>query len=63
MFNYAAILKDGDGISMNKKEAARYFKMAADKGQENAILNYATILKDGDGIAMNKQIMIIIKSI
>ena len=37
--------------------------MAADKGQENAILNYATILKDGDGIAMNKQIMIIIKSI
>ena len=31
MNNYAAILKDGDGIAMNKQKAARYFKMAADK--------------------------------
>lgn len=28
---YALILEQGDGIAVNKKEAIRYYKMAADK--------------------------------
>ena len=29
MYNYAIMLKKGDGIEVNKSEAAHYFKMAA----------------------------------
>ena len=32
------------GVSVNKKEAARYFKIAADKGSDRAMFNYSTIL-------------------
>lgn len=40
MFKYARMLENGDGIAVNKTEAARFYKKAADKGNENAMNNY-----------------------
>ena len=37
MFNYAFMLKCGDGIPIDKKEAAKYLKDASDKGNVNTI--------------------------
>ena len=37
----------GDGITINEKEAARYYKIATDDGNEEAILSYALMLKSG----------------
>ena len=54
MITYATMLYKGDGIAVNKKEAVRYYKMAADKGNENAMFIYAAMLYKGDGIAVNK---------
>ena len=34
----------GEGISLNKEESIKYFKMAADEGNPNAMFNYAVIL-------------------
>ena len=35
-YNYAVILFNGDGVSRNLPEAARYFKLAADQGHSDA---------------------------
>lgn len=37
MFNYASMLESGDGIAANAEEAARYYKMAADSGNQDAL--------------------------
>ena len=50
MYKYATMMKYGEGAPKNKKEAAEYFKKAADLGNENAMLNYAGMLHLGDGI-------------
>ena len=49
------MLDNGEGVAMNKKEACRYFKMAADKGDITAMKNYGFMLEDGEGVAMNKE--------
>lgn len=41
-------------LAVNKPEAARYFKMAADKGHIKAMHNYAIGLYFDDGTAINK---------
>ena len=51
----ANMLYRGEGIKMNKEEAAKYFKMAADEGDINAITGYAILLKNSEGISMNKE--------
>lgn len=40
---------------MNKPEAARYFKMAIDAGNKDAMRNYGKMLLCGNGIPMNKK--------
>ncbi|KAK8898360.1 hypothetical protein M9Y10_000645 [Tritrichomonas musculus] len=45
MFIYAVRLDHGgNGISINKKEAAHYYKMSADKGFHRAMHNYSLLL-------------------
>lgn len=55
MFRYATMLHAGDGVAMNRKEAARFFKMAANKGDSNSMYNYGMMLRNGDGIAKNRK--------
>lgn len=45
----------GNGIQADKKEAAKYFKIGADKGNLNAMNNYGIMLKKGDGIKSDKK--------
>ncbi|KAK8835279.1 hypothetical protein M9Y10_026482 [Tritrichomonas musculus] len=48
---YADIVKNCVGnVVGNAKEASRYYKMAADKGDEMAMVKYASMLESGDGI-------------
>ena len=54
MNNYANMLKKGDGIPVDKTEAARYYKMAVGKGNADAMNNYANMLDEGDGIPVDK---------
>lgn len=44
----------GNGVSVDKKKAAEYCKMAADKGSISAMKNYGNMLYNGDAIAANK---------
>lgn len=44
----------GNGIQADKKEAAKYFKIGADKRNLNAMNNYGIMLKKGDGIKSDK---------
>lgn len=44
MYNYGFLLKSGDGIEIDKKETAHYYKMAIDKAHSAAMFNYALIL-------------------
>ena len=39
----------------DKKEAAVYFKKAADSGNVDAMFNYGLMLNQGDGIRVNKK--------
>lgn len=47
MNNYAAMLEEGQGVNADMNEAAKYYKMAAEKGEKTAIINYAYMLKKG----------------
>ena len=38
------MLYNGDGIEMNKKEAAKYYKMAADNKDIESSVKYANML-------------------
>ena len=50
MFNYVVMFYNGDGIGQNKKEAARYFKLAADKRDIKLMKKYSKMLSKGEGI-------------
>lgn len=50
---YADSLYHGKGVPQNKKEAAYYYKLAADKGDAVSASNYATMNFIGDGIPKN----------
>lgn len=41
--------------TINKKEAIRYYKMAAYRGKPTAMNNYANILEHGDYIEQDKE--------
>lgn len=53
-----SMLLKGDGVPVNKAEAADYFKMAADSGSEKAKYLLGLQLDDGDGIPMNKRLSV-----
>ena len=55
MHVYAKILYDNDEFLNNKKEAAKYFKMAADNGHVNSMNIYSQMLKNGDGIQIDEK--------
>lgn len=55
MFCYAEILSKGIGVSVNKEESAKYYKMAADQGKKEAMLIYADVLNKGIGVPANKK--------
>lgn len=40
---------------MNKKEAVRYLKLEADKGNIDAMFNYGLMQYDGDRIQVDKE--------
>lgn len=46
---------DGKGVQCDKKEAARLFKMASDRGDCAAMYNYAYILENGLGCPSDRQ--------
>ena len=53
MFKYGCMLLCRDGVSVDKEEAARYFKMAVDKGETDSMNNYGMMLQSGEGIEKN----------
>lgn len=46
---------DGKGVPRDKKEAARLFKMASERGDSAAMYNYAYILENGLGCPSDRQ--------
>ena len=46
MFAYGHYLDYGEGVEIDKNEAMRYFKMAADKGVDEALDYYELIRKE-----------------
>lgn len=52
---YAKLLLKGIGIQQNKEEAAKYFKMAADRGVIEAMETYGYMNLYGDGIEQNEE--------
>lgn len=55
IYEYGVKLFKGDGLPMNKKEASRYLKVAADKENSDAMLMYGLMLYKGDGIPINEE--------
>ncbi|KAK8884219.1 hypothetical protein M9Y10_043325 [Tritrichomonas musculus] len=55
MLLYGLLLEDGRGTATSKREASRYYKMAADKGQVNATVNYGQMKCKGRGITSNEE--------
>ena len=55
MNKYGEILKKGEGVEVNKEEAAQYFKMAADRGNPAGMFNYGNMLYKGEGVEINKE--------
>ncbi|OHT14490.1 hypothetical protein TRFO_15152 [Tritrichomonas foetus] len=54
MINYGLILENGNsGIEKDEKEAAKYYKMSADKGNTYGMLMYAKVLEAGKGVTKN----------
>lgn len=51
MHNYAMMLSHGsNGLKVDKAEAARYYKMAADLGNVKSMNSYAAMLYNGHGV-------------
>jgi TPR repeat protein len=46
-------LKKGEHVSIDLKEAAYYFKLAADQGIADAQFNYGVCLKKGEGVGID----------
>ena len=46
MNSYATMLNDGDGVEASQADAARYYKMAADKGNASSMYNYEHLLRN-----------------
>lgn len=48
MLNYIIILKNGNGIPLNKIETAENQKISSDKGNDKVINNYGDIIDVGN---------------
>ena len=47
------MLNNGEGIPVDYKESIKYYKMAIDKGNSDAMYNYAVMLKNGQGVPID----------
>lgn len=54
-FIYGNMLTNGYGVSSSKKEAIKYYKLAAEQGHVSSIFNYAFILDSFEGIFNKKR--------
>jgi hypothetical protein len=52
---YGIALREGKGVSENKSEAVRYFKLAADQGDPSGQYGYGSCLETGCGITRDIQ--------
>lgn len=56
MRDLALILSNGsNGIGMNKRESALYFKKAADLGNVDSMLKYAMMVDAGEGVEIDRK--------
>ena len=55
MLYYAMLLNEGKEFLMDKREAFKYYKMAADLDNPIAYFNIASMLNNGDGIEVDKE--------
>jgi serine/threonine protein kinase len=53
MFNYGVCLLWGQGVSVDRASAARYFEAAAEEGQVEGLVNFGFCLHNGIGIERN----------
>ena len=52
--NYIGELyKDGNGVPMNKQEAVKWFRKAADLGNDDAMWNLGRCYEKGEGVEKN----------
>ncbi|KAK8840227.1 hypothetical protein M9Y10_031172 [Tritrichomonas musculus] len=49
------MLFKGDGVPVDKTEASKYYKNAADKGDVSSMNKYTAIIFNGDGVPANKE--------
>ena len=55
IYHQGEIFEKGDGIPVDKPEAARYYKKAAQKGHTDAMFKYGWMLLYGIGVQIDKQ--------
>lgn len=55
VYKYRAIRSNNYGVKRNRREAARYFKKAADLGDVRSMRKYRSMLYDGDGIEKDRK--------
>ncbi|KAK8833790.1 hypothetical protein M9Y10_016765 [Tritrichomonas musculus] len=53
--NYAFIKQFGHDVEIDKEETIKYYKIAIDKGNADAMNNYGCMLQHGDRIDANKE--------
>lgn len=44
------MFQKGERVEINKEDAAKYYKMSSDLGNENATFKYAVLLLKGEGV-------------
>lgn len=49
-YQYACMLRDGEGAEEDPVTAARYFKLSASQSYEKAMIEYAVCIKEGYGV-------------
>ena len=54
MYKYATMLRQETNLKNHLEEAAKYYKMAADKGYVPSIRDYAILLNNGYGPKLNE---------
>ena len=52
-FNLSIMYAQGQGVSQDFKEAARWIWKAADQGYSNAQFNLGVIYRDGEGVTQD----------
>lgn len=53
--NGASLLRTGHGVSLDKKKAAKLYKIDADQNDVESMYNYVIMLKNGEGIQKNEK--------